>query len=337
MSHMPEKTAEEAFWEAYEAYRNVEQPAWDVRMKAIKAAVETYDTMTLPAREAYEKAIQPTRDTYQNVEQPAKEIYEKAVEPDREARDNAIAAAVKAYEKAIQPAKEACEKAKIKILLVDDQYLFRQGARQLLEQEEDFAVVGEAENGLDAIRLAHKLNPDVIIMETHLSKWSVVEVTKQLKAEHPQVAILMLTNFDDEESVVGHLGAGAAGYLLKNAHSENLSQAIRFVLSGDFVAHQVVAQKLYKWASRKWASRRPPAVNSYERLTRRELEVLKLTARGMSNKDIAVELGVAVRTIKGHLTTIFSKLGISSRVEAVLEALKRGWVSIEEQKTEAEG
>lgn len=214
---------------------------------------------------------------------------------------------------------------KAKILLVDDQYLVRQGARQLLEREADFEVVGEADNGPDAVTLARKLSPDIIIMETRLSNLSAVEVTKQLKAEHPQVAVLILTNFDDEESIVGHLGAGADGYLLKT-HSEDLAPAIRLVLAGEFVAHPVVARKLYKWANR-----RPPAVNSTEHLTRRELEVLKLAAKGMSNRDIADELGIALRTVKSHLESIFAKMGVSSRVEAVLEALKRGWVSIEEQ------
>lgn len=216
---------------------------------------------------------------------------------------------------------------KTKILLVDDQYLVRQGARQLLEREADFAVVGEADNGLDAVRLARELNPDVIIMETHLAKLSAVEVIKRLKAEHPQVAVLILTNFDDEESVVGHLGAGAAGYLLKRAHGEELAQAVRFVLAGEFVSHPAVAQKFFRWAAR-----RPMAVNAAEHLTRRELEVLKLAARGMSNRDIADELGVALRTVKSHLEAIFSKMGVRSRIEAVLEALKRGWFSIEEQE-----
>lgn len=214
---------------------------------------------------------------------------------------------------------------KAKILLVDDQYLVRQGARQLLEREADFEVVGEADNGPDAVTLARKLSPDMIIMETRLSNLSAVEVTKQLKAEHPHLAVLILTSFDDEESIVGHLGAGADGYLLKT-HSEDLAQAIRFVLAGAFIAHPSVARKLYKWAAR-----RPPAVNSTEHLTRRELEVLKLAARGMSNRDIADELGIAPRTIKSHLEAIFAKMGVRSRVEAVLEALKRGWVSIEEQ------
>ena len=218
---------------------------------------------------------------------------------------------------------------KAKILLVDDQYLVRQGARQLLEREADFEVVGEADNGPDAVRLARELNPDVIILETHINKLNSVEVIKRLKAEHPQTAVIILTNSDDEESIVGHLGAGADGYLLKT-HSEDLAPAIRIVLGGEFIAHPVVARKLYRWANR-----RPPAVNANEHLTRRELEVLKLAARGMSNQDIADELVVALRTVKSHLESIFAKMGVSSRTEAVLEALKRGWVSIEEEEETA--
>jgi DNA-binding NarL/FixJ family response regulator len=122
---------------------------------------------------------------------------------------------------------------------------------------------------------------------------------------------------------MGLIGAGAAGYLLKSAHADELAQAIRLVRGGEFVCHPVVAQKLYKRATC-----RPVAVNSVEHLTHRELEVLKLAARGMSNCDIADELGVGLRTVKGHFESIFDKMGVRSRTEGVLEALKRGWVSL---------
>lgn len=219
------------------------------------------------------------------------------------------------------------EGQKTRILLADGHHLVRQGIRRLLEQEADFEVVGEADNGLEAVRLTREVKPDVIVMEARISKLDSVEITRRIKAEHPEGKVLILTASEEEEYVVALVAAGAGGYLLKSAHSEELAQAIRFVRAGQFVAHPVVAQKLYRRATR-----RPPAVNSVEHLTRRELEVLKLAARGMSNRDIADALGVGLRTVKSHLESIFSKMSVSSRTEAVLEALKRGWVSVEDQE-----
>ena len=213
---------------------------------------------------------------------------------------------------------------KIKILIADDHHMVRQGIRQLLERENDFEVVGETDNGLDAVKLAHELNPEIIIMEARMHGLSGVEATRRLKLEHPRAAVLILTDSDDDEYISGLIGVGAAGYLLKSAHGEELTQAIRLVRAGQFVSDPMVAQKLYKRATR-----RPPAVTSSEHMTHREMEVLKLVARGMNNRDIAGKLGVGLRTVKSHLETIFSKMDVNSRTEAVLEALKRGWVSIE--------
>jgi DNA-binding NarL/FixJ family response regulator len=216
---------------------------------------------------------------------------------------------------------------KTRILIADDHHMVRQGIRQLLECENDFEVVGETDNGLDAVRLAHELNPEIIIMEARMPRLSGVEATRRLKLEHPQAAVLILTDSDDDEYITGLIGAGATGYLLKSAHGEELMQAIRLVRAGQFVSDPMVAQKLYKRTTQ-----RPPAVTSTEHMTHREMEVLKLVARGMNNRDIAGELGVGLRTVKSHLEMIFSKMGVNSRTEAVLEALKRGWVSIEDQK-----
>ena len=219
------------------------------------------------------------------------------------------------------------ERDRIRIILADGHHLVRQGIRRLLEQETDLEVVGEADNGLEAVRLTREVKPDVIVMEARISKLDSVEISRRIKGEHSDAAILILTASEEEEYIVALVAAGASGYLLKSAHCEELSQAIRFVRAGQFVAHPVVAQKLYRRATR-----RPPAVNSVEHLTRRELEVLKLAARGMSNRDIADALGLGLRTVKSHLESIFSKMDVSSRTEAVLEALKRSWVGIEDQE-----
>lgn len=216
---------------------------------------------------------------------------------------------------------------KTRILLADDHHMVRQGIRQLLEREVDFEVVGEADNGLEAVRLAREVRPDVIVIEARLPELDAVEVTRRLKAELPEASILILTTFDDEEHVVSLIGAGADGYLLKNAHWDELAQSIRLVGAGEFVSHPVVARQLYRRATRRLV-----AVDSVEHLTRRELEVLRLAAKGMSNSDIAHELGLGLRTVKGHFEAIFSKMGVRSRTEAVLEALKRGWVCLKDEQ-----
>ena len=218
------------------------------------------------------------------------------------------------------------DRDRIRILLADGQHLVRQGIRQLLEREADLEVIGETDDGLEAVRLARELRPDIVIMEASMTSLDSVEATRRIKTELTDTAVIILTNSEDEEYIVGLLGAGATGYLLKNTRGDELIQGIRFVQAGEFVSHPLVAQKLTKRATR-----RPIAVNSVEHLTNRELEVLKLAAKGMSNRDIATELGVGLRTVKGHLTTIFDKMSVKSRTEAVLKALKQGWVRLNEE------
>lgn len=167
----------------------------------------------------------------------------------------------------------------------------------------------------------------MIVMEARMPRLDAVEVTRRIKTEHPQATILILTTFNDEEHVVSLIGAGADGYLLKSAPGDELAQSIRLVRAGEFVSHPVVARQLYRRATRRLV-----AVNSVEHLTRRELEVLRLAARGMSNSDIAHELGLGLRTVKGHFEAIFSKMGVRSRTEAVLEALKQGWVCLQDEQ-----
>ena len=214
---------------------------------------------------------------------------------------------------------------KTTILLADDQLMVRQGIRHLLEQEADFEVVGEADNTLETVRLVREFKPDVVVIQARRPNLGGVECIKRLKAEHPQTAVLILTMYDEEEYIAELLRAGAAGHVLKTARTEDLTQAIRSVRAGEFVCNTDLAQRLLKHAARA----QPVALDYGQHLTRRETEVLKLVTR-MSNYDIAVHLGLTERTVKGHLTNIFQKMNVGSRTEAVLEALKRGWITIED-------
>ena len=215
---------------------------------------------------------------------------------------------------------------KITILLADDQHMVRQGIRELLEREANFKVVGEADNTQGAVSLARELKPDVIIMQARRPTLGGVEAIRRCKAEHPQTAIIILTMYQEEGYIADLLRAGAAGYLLKTARIEELVEAIRSVSVGEFVCDVPLVQRILKRAARP----QPVALDYGEHLTRREAEVLTLAAR-MSNHDIAGHLGLAERTVKGHLTHIFEKLNVGSRTEAVLGAIQRGWISLEDE------
>lgn len=217
--------------------------------------------------------------------------------------------------------------AKIRILLAEDHVIVREGTRELVQHEPDMEVVGEAGDGEEAIQLATKLRPDVVIMDIAMPKLNGIEATKQIKELYPATAVLVLTAYDDDQYIFALLEAGAAGYLLKNVRGRELIDAIRAVYAGESVLHPAITRKVIEsfLPAGKPAERRIA-----EPLSEREMEVIKLAARGMSNKDIAEELSLSVRTVQAHLGNIFNKLGVGSRTEAVLYALKKGWVALED-------
>ena len=217
---------------------------------------------------------------------------------------------------------------KIKILIADDHAFVREGTRRILEQEPDLEVVAEAGNGEEAVALASELKPDVAIIDVAMPKLDGIEATRRIRALCPAVAVLVLSAYDDDQFVFGLLEAGAAGYLLKSVRGHEIVDAIRAVDAGESVLHPSVARKvLNRFASvSSKAQRKKPL----ELLTEREMEVLKLVTKGLSNKDIADDLSLSIRTVQGHLANIFNKLRVSSRTEAVVHALKEGWVALDD-------
>jgi DNA-binding NarL/FixJ family response regulator len=214
----------------------------------------------------------------------------------------------------------------IKILLVDDQPLFREGLRTLLSVYPDFEVVGEAGNGQEAISLARSLLPTVALMDLQMPLLDGVEATRRLQEEQPDCRVIVLTTFDDDEMVFDGLRAGAVGYLLKDAPSEKLAEAIRVAARGETFLQPSVAAKVVAEFARLSRKAARSADSLIEPLSERELEVLRLIARGASNREIAERLFLAEGTVKNHITNILGKLGARDRTQAALKAKDIGLV-----------
>jgi DNA-binding NarL/FixJ family response regulator len=207
----------------------------------------------------------------------------------------------------------------IRVLLADDHAVVRQGIRQFLEASGEIEVVAEAADGEEGLRLARELLPDVVVLDIQMPVRSGIDTARAIRAERLPVGILILTAFDDEPYVRAVLQAGANGYVLKTADAEDIVDAVRSVREGKSVLDPSVARQLMRRFSGE-----PPL--EIEALTERELEVLRLAARGYTNKAIGVQLSISNRTVQGHLAKIFGKLHAASRTEAVMRAVTQGLI-----------
>ena len=214
---------------------------------------------------------------------------------------------------------------KIRLLIADDHPAFREGLSRLLEEEEDLECVATSADGEEAVKMVEELHPDVAIIDVSMPKLDGIKATEKIKAACPDTAVLMVSAFDYPSYVLASLKAGASGYMSKDRPLQELISAIRLVRGGDSIldlkATDTIVQCLID--SERGSK------TGFDELQSRELDVIKLTAKGMSNKDIANELFISERTVQTHLINIFRKLGVNSRTQAVLYALRKGWITLD--------
>jgi len=213
----------------------------------------------------------------------------------------------------------------IRVLIADDHAIIRKGIRALLATEPDIEVVGEAKDGWEAVHEAERLQPDVTLMDLVMPRMDGIEAIQRITAHQPDACILVLTSFAADDQVFPAIKAGALGYLLKDSSPEELVSAIHQVYRGESSLHPTIARKVLQELSRP-----PERSSTAELLTEREVEVLRLVARGFSNQEIAGELVISEATVRTHVSNVLSKLHLASRTQAALYALREGLASLDE-------
>jgi len=210
-----------------------------------------------------------------------------------------------------------------RVLIVDDQTLFRAGLARLLEADERVSVVGEAVDGVEAVQLAKTLKPDVVLMDIKMPNVDGIEATRRILADNPLVKVLMLSTFDADNNVIQALKAGASGYVLKDSQAKAIVSSILAVVAGERVMASAVANRVLEMLTGVTTPK-----EFYDGLTAREVEILKLLATGMANKQIAYKLKISEKTVRNHVSNMYEKLNIYDRSQAVLYAVRKGLVEI---------
>ncbi|HYM16468.1 MAG TPA: response regulator transcription factor [Dehalococcoidia bacterium] len=223
----------------------------------------------------------------------------------------------------------------IRVLLADDHTLFRRGIATMLGQMPGIDVVGEAANGDEAVALANELVPDVILMDIKMPGQSGIDATRAILQENPHIGIILVTMFDDPESVFAGMRAGSRGYVLKEAEPEQLQRVVEAAHRGEVLLCPLMARRVLNHFAQEPA--RAPRLLPYEQLTGREMQVLQLAAEGLSNREIAGRLVISEKTAKNHIANIFAKLSVNDRTQAVIQALRLGLVTVARDDATREG
>ena len=210
-----------------------------------------------------------------------------------------------------------------RVLIADDQTLFRSGLARLLEVDDRVSVVGEAVDGLDAVKLAATLKPDVVLMDIKMPNLDGIEAARRIIADNPKVKVLMLTTFEADNHVIQALKAGASGYVLKDSQASAIVSSIIAVVAGERVMASAVANRVLEMLTGATTPK-----EFYDGLTAREVEILKMLATGMANKQIAYKLKISEKTVRNHVSNMYEKLDIYDRAQAVLYAVRKGLVEI---------
>jgi DNA-binding NarL/FixJ family response regulator len=210
-----------------------------------------------------------------------------------------------------------------RVLIADDQTLFRSGLARLLDVDDRVSVVGEAVDGLEAVKLASSLKPDLVLMDIKMPNLDGIEATRRILADNPKVKVLMLTTFEADNHVIQSLKAGASGYVLKDSQADAIVSSILAVVSGERVMAGAVANRVLEMLTGATTPK-----EFYDGLTAREVEILRMLATGMANKQIAYKLKISEKTVRNHVSNMYEKLDIYDRAQAVLYAVRKGLVEI---------
>jgi len=223
----------------------------------------------------------------------------------------------------LQPAHVATSSRTARVVIADDQTLFRSGLARLLDVDDRVSVVGEAIDGLDAVKVALALKPDVVLMDIKMPNLDGIEATRRIVTENPKIKVLMLTTFEADNHVIQALKAGASGYVLKDSQADAIVSSVLAVVAGERVMASAVANRVLEMLTGATTPK-----EFYDGLTAREVEILKMLATGMANKQIAYKLKISEKTVRNHVSNMYEKLHIYDRAQAVLYAVRKGLVEI---------